>query len=155
MRGRLHGLMALATLLLAGGTVHAHRLNAEATVQPDGKVKVEAWFDVTGDAAGGAKVQVFGPDGGVLVEGKTDADGVFLFDRPGTSTLNIVVSAGQGHQRTVTLAGDGPAQGEPAQHGTSVTVRDVLAGVGFLLALAAFVMSVRNARRLQQIESSR
>jgi hypothetical protein len=36
-----------------------------------------------------------------------------------------------------------------------VSLKDVLVGVGFLLALGAFVLSVRNARQLRRLRQSK
>jgi hypothetical protein len=36
-----------------------------------------------------------------------------------------------------------------------VSVKDVLVGVGFLLAVAAFVLSLRNARQLRELQRTR
>jgi hypothetical protein len=48
-----------------------------------------------------------------------------------------------------------PATAERAGSGKpdAVPVRDLLTGVGFLLALAAFLMSVRNARTLRELKA--
>jgi hypothetical protein len=49
-------------------------------------------------------------------------------------------------------------QGEgvpPADRGARVSVEDVLTGVGFLLALAAFGLSLRNARHIRELKGKR
>jgi hypothetical protein len=42
-----------------------------------------------------------------------------------------------------------------ADRRSQVSVKDVLVGVGFLLALAAFVLSVRNSQQLQELKQAK
>jgi cobalt/nickel transport system permease protein len=170
-------LLAVLGTLLTAGPARAHRLEAEAKVLPGGQVRVESWFDLTGESPKGAKVQVLRPDGTTLTKGELDDQGMFVFryDRP--EALRVVVSAGAGHRKELVIpraeleraatgskgAGDGqpvhPAAAGPpgatpvssADRSSRVTVKDVLVGVGFVLAAAAFLLSLRNARRLREL----
>jgi cobalt/nickel transport system permease protein len=155
-------LLALAALLLAPGSALAHRLRADWTPLPDGRVQVESWFDIGNDSPAGADVRVFGEADRLVTEGKLSPEGVFVFSYAGSEPLRVVVSAGGGHRGEClipagALASPPPAAGSAAQAAnyprltrqTDVSPKDVLLGVTFLLALAAFVLSVRNARRLR------
>jgi nickel transport protein len=162
-------LLALAGLLPAAGA-YAHRLEAEYRVLPDHKVQVESWFDLGGDSPRGARVQVLRADGSLLTEGKLDSQGVYVFSYGDAEPLKVVVSAGAGHRKELEipakdLAPDGTAApaapgsapppaspGPRADRSARVSVKDVLIGVGFLLAVAAFALSLRNARQLRELK---
>jgi cobalt/nickel transport system permease protein len=160
-------LLAVFFLLLTARPAHAHRLEAEHRVLPDGRVQIESWFDTTGDSPKWGTVQVFGPDGGLVTEGKLNEKGTFAFRVERPQTLRVVVSAGDGHLKELTIpradlehpgsAAPSPEEDSPADPGpfadrsSRVTVKDVLVGVGFLLALAAFVLSLRQARELREL----
>jgi nickel transport protein len=155
----LAGALALMAVLATAGSARAHRLEAEYRVLPDHKVKIEGWFDLTGDSARGAKVEVFRPDGTLLAEGPMNEEGIFIFSYERGETLKVVVSAGAGHRKELEIsAGDldksvAATTSEGLTHAdrsARVSVKDVLVGLGFVLALAAFVLSLRNARQLRQ-----
>jgi nickel transport protein len=215
MRGRIGAvsrpcvpvLLALLLLLLAGGTVRAHRLQADCFLLPGWRIQVESWFE-TRDSPPAARVQVFGADGRLLTEGRLNQDGIFVFPFREVESLRVVVSAGDGHRAEVPVAasalaryavctavaslpdepasllrvpallslpagpvGEGPAAvvkrnpppesaagGDPfaaarplADRSSPWPLKDVLIGVGFLLAVAAFVLGVRNARELRRL----
>ncbi|HZY90247.1 MAG TPA: energy-coupling factor ABC transporter permease, partial [Gemmataceae bacterium] len=172
-------LLAVLCTLLTAGPARAHRLEAEAKVLPGGQVRVESWFDLTGDSPKGAKVEVLRLDGSTLTKGELSEQGVFVFrfDRP--EALKVVVSAGAGHRKEFVIsqaelerAGadrKSPLEGEPANpavapgvtptpsadRSSRVTVKDLLVGIGFVLAAAAFVLSLRNARQLRELKRQR
>jgi nickel transport protein len=171
--GRL-SLLTLSIAFAAAGKAWAHRLEAEASVLPgQQKVQVESWFDLTAQPARGAKVQVFRPDGQLLSEGRLDDQGVFIFPFDKVEMLRVVVSAGAGHRKELTipetelrkglpagttessapaLVDSSPSTPRPhADRSARVSAKDVLVGFGFLLAVAAFVLSVRNARQLRKL----
>jgi nickel transport protein len=167
----------LALLLLLGmnGGARAHRLEADYRVLPDRKVLIGSWFDRTGDPPRKARVQVFRPQGQLLAEGPLDEKGQFTFpfDRP--EELRVVVAAGEGHRKELTIpaadlatasaseatlsdegtsaARDNSPSASPFDRSSRVSVKDILVGVGFLLALAAFVLSLRNARQLREFKT--
>ena len=161
---------ALLATLVAARDAQAHRLDAQAFVLPNQKVQVEAWFS-GGEAAKGAKVQVFGAQEQLLAEGQLDEQGVFVFSYGEVAPHAVVISAGAGHRRVLPIAESAlergraqttmdsqgaakevsPAPVPLAQRDSEGPVKDVLVGVGFLLALAAFVLSIRNARKLRAL----
>jgi nickel transport protein len=174
MRGRYAALtlLGLLALPLAPRPALAHRLEAECHVLPDRKVQVEAWFDL-GGVPKGAQVQVFRAGGRLLTEGKLNGDGLFIFSYDEAEPLKVVVYAGEGHRKEVEVHAADLQQGSPGQasagavsqepapavplsdHTSKVSIKDVLIGVGFLLALAAFVLSLRNARQLRELRRKR
>jgi nickel transport protein len=166
--------VALLALLPATSTADAHRLEADYRVLPERRVQVESWFD-QGGVPRGAKVQVYRPDGGVLAEGVLNDEGLFVFSYSQVEPLKVVIAAGAGHRKAIYILQADLARGlqpdtalpvspseaeQPSAHlvplvdrSSRIEVKDVLVGIGFVLALAAFVLSVRNARRLRLLES--
>jgi hypothetical protein len=109
----------------------------------------------------------------LLVEGQLDKEGYFVFHYAEVEPLEVIVSAGAGHRKAFTIPAerlgprDGPAppRESPPSRKAPETFRatdsgdvwrerskDVLLGVGFLLAVAAFFLSWRNARKLRSLE---
>lgn len=158
-------LCCLLALLWSPAPALAHRLVIECQVLPDNQVRVEAWYNAPNNPhpARQASVQVFDADGASVTEGQLDGEGVFTFtyDRP--RALRVVVTQ-TGHRDELVIPaerlGGATATREPGHDMPAITsgptpsvrewIRDVLTGVGFLLALAAFVLSIRNARRLRE-----
>src|SRR5438445_13021724 len=91
-------LPALLATFLAAPNAHAHRLDAQIFVLPDQRIQVESWFS-SGDAAKGAKVQVFGAQEQLLTEGQLNEQGVFVFSYGDVAPQTVVISAGAGHRR--------------------------------------------------------
>ncbi len=175
-------LLAVLGTLLSAAPARAHRLEAEAKVLPGGQVRVESWFDLTGDSPKGAKLEVLRPDGSLLTRGELDEKGLFVFRVTKAEALKVVVST-VGHRNEFVIpqeeleralaGGKGPAEGEPplpaagqagafgvpptpsADRSARVSAKDVLVGVAFVLAAAAFVLSLRNARRLRELGRGR
>jgi hypothetical protein len=107
---RRSGPLTTAVLLLLAGPAHAHRLEAEAVVRPFGLVQVESWYE-TGDLPRSARVEVFGPDGQRLLEGRTDNQGAFVFPYGGAGPLRVEVNAGAGHLAKVRVTAEQLRQG--------------------------------------------
>ena len=178
MRGRSRSLTVLLLALLAvpisARPAHAHRLDAQAFLLPDQQVQIQSWFD-NGNVPRGATVQVFHANGQLLAEGRLDEKGHFLFAFAAAEPLRVVVSAGGGHRKEVTLSaadleqatGAGAKVPDASTTGQTTSnpvplpdrspevairerVKDVLIGVGFLLAAAALFLSVRNAQKLRR-----
>jgi hypothetical protein len=171
MPGRSGAVMAFLVLLLGAGRVSAHALEADFRVLPAQTVRIEAWFE-TDDPAPGAKVQVFRSNKELLVEGKTDKDGVFHFTFPAIEPLEVKIDAGQGHGKTLTISADALSRpsadtgrarpdrgdtppGPKIDRHTAFPIREVVLGVTFLLAAAAFVISLRNAQALKRLQAPR
>lgn len=103
VRGQWPAIALLSWLALWPSSAAAHRLEAEAVVRPGWKVQVESWFE-TGDAAAGARVEVFGPDGQPHSQGRLDRQGVYQFAYRSLEPLRVVVNAGGGHRVEVKVA---------------------------------------------------
>lgn len=164
-------LLAVIGVLWAASPAQAHRLDAGYTVRQDGQIQVESWFDIGGKAPGGAKVQVFRANGDLLTEGTLDEQGIFVFGPKEAEDLKVVVSAGAGHRAEIVIPRDKLAQtaapegakaagnigASPAptpmiDHANQIPYKDIVAGIGFLLGLAAFVLSLRNMRQLRELK---
>jgi hypothetical protein len=139
----------------------AHRLEAEAQVKKIQKVRIESWFDL-GGVPSGARVQVFRKnDNQLLLEHALDENGQFTFYAD-WEPLRVVVSAGDGHQKELEILPEGVIDSNRdastalprADRSARVGLRDILAGVAFVLALAAFVLSVRNNQRLGSLSGN-
>jgi nickel transport protein len=92
-------LLALALLLAFAGAARAHRLEADYRIRADGKIQIEAWFDIGGAPPRGAHVEVLHADSRMLAEGQLDEQGIYVFSIDELVTLQIVVSAGAGHRK--------------------------------------------------------
>jgi cobalt/nickel transport system permease protein len=158
-------LAVAAGLLVPAGRAQAHALEAECEVLPGNKVRVSAWYSARPHSfpAQEARVRVLGPGDRVLREGQTDEKGQFVFRYERQEPLTVEVYQ-EGHRKVVALfgaqpspsaaesdAGTAPVVGSAAGPHEEPVLKDVLIGVGFLLALAAFVLSVRNARHLRAL----
>src|SRR5262249_1325230 len=199
MSGRFPFLSCLGLLavLLLASEARAHRLEAEYRILPSRRVRIESWFDLTGDSAKGAGVKVFRAGGELLLEGRLDDEGIFIFRLAKVEPLRVLVSAGAGHSKELLIpavdldrpllsacvaslaappwgsaavvlyvADTGTNQAAlvkqeeaglganipRADRGSQVSIKDVLIGVGFVLALAAFMLSLRNARQLRELK---
>ncbi len=176
----LVGLILVSCLFGWPLAAQAHRLRGEYKILPDRKIRIESWFDISGASPEGAQVRVFGPGGKALIEGQLDGKGLFVFSISRAEDLRVVISAGAGHRKELVIKSDelapllagskeepfpqksssaGKAASEndmppPADRRSAVTPQDVLLGIGFVLALAAFVLGWRNARALAKLRKA-
>jgi len=130
-------------------TAWAHRLEGDAQAKKVQKVKIESWFDL-GGVPSGARLQVFRKsDGQLLLERSLDENGRLTFFAD-WQPLHVVISAGDGHQKEIDIQPESDITSPlpDADRSSRIGIKDILVGVGFLLALAAFVLSVRNHRRI-------
>jgi hypothetical protein len=161
-------LLVALSFLLAAGTAHAHRLDAAFVVLADRQVRLESWFDL-GGVPKGASVKVFRPGQRLLAEGQLDEEGCFVFRFAEAEPLEVIVSTA-GHRTSLIIPAEAlapsPAQsattesspiaGGPARvrhdgDGWRERLKEALIGVGFLLGLAGFLLSWRNARQLRSL----
>ena len=91
----------LLLLLLLPGLAVGHKVNLFAYAEA-GQIYVEGYFP-DGRSVSNGKVKVFDSADQLLLEGKTDPDGLFNFPIPKTKDLSIVLDAGMGHKTTFTL----------------------------------------------------
>jgi hypothetical protein len=152
------------------GNAEAHGMEAEYRVTPGGKVQVECWFDQGGESPRRARVEVFRSDSTVLAAGQLDEQGLFVFSCATAEPLRVVITAAGGHRKELAIPATAlaqvldqkPQEAAPAtrrettevlpqaDRSSRVSAKDVLLGITFLLAAAAFVLSLRNARELRQ-----
>jgi hypothetical protein len=158
-------LLALLATLTLCREARAHKLEGEYRVLPGGKVRVESWFE-TGEPPRRAEVRIERPDGTPLFPepGTMDEKGVYVFSYEKAERLRIVVLAGEGHRKELVISaselanpgtpppGSERREEEPVrQRRYEIPFVQLLLGVTFLLALAAFVLGVRNARQLAEL----
>jgi hypothetical protein len=118
----------IATLLFGlalAPQARAHELDAEYKVLPGRKVRVEGWFDLTG-AAKGVRVEVLRSNHKILTEGRMDEKGYFMFSYTEAEPLRVIVSAGPGHRKELTIPATELAASPPGPQETA-TVREAVA----------------------------
>jgi hypothetical protein len=173
MLGRYSIVMAL--LLTAAVPCFAHDLRARHEVLPNGRILVYCWYNgaLKQSPARGAEVEVRRA-GGEPIRGTTDDEGCFTFSYDRAEEMTIVVrQAGHvNHPFDVVqvdeLGDSSPSVTDPSTSGevaaaathlqkaaddsSRQALKDLLLGVSLIFAAAAFVMSLRNARRLRDIQ---
>jgi nickel transport protein len=111
-------------LLGAVAPASAHAVGAEARLKGD-RVEIEAYFDDDTPAAD-ARVSVEDEGQRTVAEGRTDAQGRWLFPRPAAGRYRVTVDAGAGHRaRIIVTVPDGaPAETSSAAGKDAVTVSE-------------------------------
>jgi cobalt/nickel transport system permease protein len=148
-------LLALGALLLSPGPARAHRLEADYDVDlAHKKVTIESFYE-TDDVPKNATVRVTLPDGSTLAEGPLDGKGKFAFSYDTPQRLRVVVNAPGGHRAELIIPAWklGGREDRPVAASADSRGRDLVVGVGFVLALASFVLSLLNARRLRALSA--
>jgi nickel transport protein len=128
-------------------------------------VRVETWFGGTGEKPKTGQVEVRSDNGALLVKGQLSSQGLFLFEAPEGQPLQVVIEAGEGHRAEVPIKPEElmvaqvtekavatPAPQPPPSHEERLPLKDIVTGIGLLVAVAAFVLSLRNARRIRELE---
>jgi hypothetical protein len=154
MRRRLIALIVLAGLatLLTANVARAHRLDADSSVKLVQKVRIESYFS-DDSRPRGEKIQVFREDESepFLVD-HLDNEGAFEFFA-NVEPLRVVIQAGEGHTKELRITPavvDASSPPPPIEHQARFPIIESLLGLSFLLALSAFILSLRNARRLRE-----
>jgi len=99
-RGAIAALLLAFTLLWAMPAL-AHKVNVFAYAE-DGKVYCESYFP-DGRPVEGGTIEVRNSAGTVLVSGKTDKEGKFVFTQPVAQDLTIIINASMGHKNSFLL----------------------------------------------------
>jgi len=141
---------AILAVVFASSPALAHRVDVGAYVA-DGRVLVEACYS-DGEAVREAAVEVTDPDGNVLIEGRTSAEGRYQFTLAAIPAhINVVVKTADGHRGAKTLpresllgllgaaqseadASPMPSAVEPPTSGAATSERDNLAEIKPTLA---------------------
>src|SRR5262249_32794302 len=105
------------------------------------------------DAPKKATARVLRADNSVLAEGPLDEKGLFVFTYEMAEPLTVHVRAPGGHRAVCLIRASELEEEAPAGTPTAPAsrLRDLLLGLGLLLATASFVMSWRNSQRLQRL----
>ncbi len=95
-------LILIIILISLSAPLFAHRISISGWVEGD-RVYVEGSF------SGGTRpidsiIQVFDKEGNILHEGRTDQNGEYNFKIPETTTLEVLINAGAGHQARCTIS---------------------------------------------------
>lgn len=103
MKGSFNGLsLVLLCLLVFAPRALAHKVTLFAWAE-GGTVYTQSKFS-GGKLVKDGKVEVFDGDGTLLLDGRTNDNGEFSFKVPTITDLNLVLTAGMGHQNTWTLS---------------------------------------------------
>jgi len=103
MKRLLNGLLLLVVVMVVGnGVAQAHKVTIFAWAE-GGQVFTQSKFS-GGKTVKNGKVEVFDTQGELLMEGRTDDKGEFSFEAPKAVDLNIVLTAGMGHQNSWRLS---------------------------------------------------
>ncbi|MGH7168647.1 MAG: CbiM family transporter, partial [Gemmataceae bacterium] len=168
-------MLATLTLVFVARPAFAHRPRADCILLPDRQVQIDGWFDPGAAPMKGAQVQVFRPGQRLLVEGRLDENGSFVFRFRDAEPLEVIVNAGAGHRTSFVIPREKLEQHAPAEprpsgsdadnHSLTVAaqkrehpdswrerLKDALVGISFLLSLGAFLLSWRTSRRLRRSE---
>ncbi len=94
-------LAVLFVVVSASGTALAHKVNLFAYAE-GGTIFTESYFP-DGRAVEKGEVLVYDSKDQLLVEGKTDTEGLFSFGIPKIDDLKIVIDAGMGHKNSFDL----------------------------------------------------
>jgi nickel transport protein len=142
--------------LVGIGVADAHKVTIFAWAEGD-TVYTESKFS-GGKRVKDGKVEVFDGQGSLLLDGRTNDNGEFSFKVPTVTDLNIVLTAGMGHQNSWKLAADELGEGvvdptatEPVPSGPAVSpslqeATPMAAGPG----LSAKDIEIIVARQLEQ-----
>jgi hypothetical protein len=119
-------------------------------VLPGNRVRVESFYS-TRDPAVEAIVRVYRPSGELLLSaGVTDEHGIYEFTWAKPEDLKVTVSQ-DGHRKEITIPAAELVDPAPNATGESRShLSEILAGLSLILAVAAFVLSVRTASRLKR-----
>lgn len=102
MPGFIRTILSLSVLvMLFAGPAMAHKINVFAYAE-SGQVKTESYF-ADGRPVKQSRVMVYDSNDNLLLEGKTDNDGLFIFAIPKIADLKIVVREILGHRNSFIL----------------------------------------------------
>jgi hypothetical protein len=127
--------------------VNAHGINVTARVEGD-RILTESYFSNKIKVIDG-QIKVYDPNGEQLLEGKTDANGIFSFKIPQETDLKIVLESAMGHRAEYVLQADevmGKSlrkirkERDPGFH-------KVIGGVGIILGLMGLTLYLRSRKR--------
>jgi len=140
-------------LIGSAGTAFAHKINIFAWAE--GKTITGSVYFSGGAKAKSVKVKILAPDGRLLGEATTDADGAFTFEAAARCDHKLVAETPDGHRAQYTLSADELAADESAAAPSAAVIRqvallrqelhrrehtcrlrDVLGGIGYIFGVA-------------------
>lgn len=113
--------LLLACILAPLSPAWAHKVNVYAYAEGD-TVHVRGYFSK--GPARNCAIRVYGPDGSLLVEGKTDENGEFAFRPTLRTDLKIVIVAGEGHTNSYPIGADELPDSLPAPEAENATTQE-------------------------------
>ena len=157
-------LLSLACLIVCISPAFAHKINIFAYAE--GKTITGSVYFSGGAKAKSVKVKIFGPDGKLLGETITDADGAFSFEAHASCNHTFVVETADGHIARYTVRADELSAGGEGAPGSSAAIRqiallrqeldrwehtcrlrDVLGGIGYIFGIAGVAFYFLGRRR--------
>ena len=155
VKGRLVFPLALVLFLIAAPRINAHGINVTARVEGD-RVLTESYFSNKIKVIDG-QIKVFGPNGEQLIEGKTDANGIFSFKIPQETDLKIVLESAMGHRAEYVLQAD-EIKGKSVRKirkERGPGFHKVIGGVGVIPGLIVLILYLRNRKKESTASSKR
>lgn len=109
-----YGWITCLFFLLVAEPVYAHKVMIFGWTEGD-RVETISKFS-GGKRVQNAPVMVYGPDGSLLLSGKTNTKGEFSFSRPAVSKLKLVLEATMGHKTTCEVELKDPVSTEETEN---------------------------------------
>jgi hypothetical protein len=157
-------LLALVWAFLAAPPALAHKMLAVAREHEDGTVTLQAVFP-DGKPARGVQVEVHRPDRTLFTTGKTDETGRLTIEPEGAAGRWRAVFTGSMGHATEAAFQVGAVEGEPTAPPLAreaplvepepVPYVEILAGLGFVFGLAAFLMCLKLHGELRRLRGER
>ena len=147
--------IALVLLIIVAPWVNAHGIDIMAWVEGD-RVLTESYFNSKIKIIDG-QIKVFGPNGELLLEGKTDTNGIFSFKIPQETDLKIVLESAMGHRAEYVLQAD-EIMGKSVRKirkEKGPGFHKVIGGVGVILGLMVLILYLRNRKKESTASSKR
>ena len=115
----------------------AHGVNVFGSIE-GGALCAKAFF-AKGRPVMEGEMEVRDASGALLLSGRTDAEGRWCAPAPrAPGTLTLIVHAGEGHRAEFSLSAPGESAATPVTpDSVGPTWRDVVGGIGWLIALCA------------------
>jgi hypothetical protein len=139
--------IALILFFIVVPWANAHGIDIMAWVEGD-RVLTESYFSRKIKVIDG-HIKVYGPSGEQLMEGKTDANGIFSFKIPQETDLRIVLESAMGHRAEYVLKADeimGKSLSKIRKK-RGPGFYEVMAGIGLILGLMGLTLYLRNRKK--------
>jgi len=156
-KGRLLPALLIAMILLFSVVpwVNAHGIHVIAWVEGN-RVFTESYFSNKNKVIEG-DIKVFGPTGKLLLEGKTDVNGIFTFQIPRETELKIVLESAMGHRAEYFLKADEAFANSlnKDRKAKDPGLYEIVSGIGIILGLAVLILFFRTKKRKTVLKKGR